>query len=392
MELAGSIVRDPAALAAVEPAWRELMLRSSSDEPTLTPLWLREWWRIFGPEGGRRLRVVLFRDGGRLVGLAPLLWRRHWYRSVIAFRRIELLGSGEREADEICSDYLGVIVERGREEAVAKALAAALAGALGPWDELILPAMDGEAPMIRPLSRALARPGVTVETEVTATCPYIALPGNFQDYLDALSSAGRYLVKRSLRDFDRWAGGDAVLHQARTSDDLAHGKRVLAALHGERWSAEGQAGVFGSTDFAAFHDAVMPPLLAVGALELLWLTVRGEPVAALYNLVWNGKVYFYQGGRKVDVPKDIRPGIVIHAWAIRAAIAAGRREYDFLAGGSRYKRQLAVSTRPLVRLRAVRSPLLERIRRATERPFAKVGELRERLRAALRPLAPGATR
>ena len=38
-------------------------------------------------------------------------------------------------------------------------------------------------------------------------------------------------------------------------------------------------------------------LLEQGALELLWLSVRGEPVAALYGMVWAGKVYAYQCGR-----------------------------------------------------------------------------------------------
>ena len=42
----------------------------------------------------------------------------------------------------------------------------------------------------------------------------------------------------------------------------------------------------------------------------------GAPIAALYNFIWEGKVSFYQSGRKVDVPKNIRPGIVIHAYAI----------------------------------------------------------------------------
>jgi CelD/BcsL family acetyltransferase involved in cellulose biosynthesis len=92
-------------------------------------------------------------------------------------------------------------------------------------------------------------------------------------------------------------------------------------------------------------------------LDLLWLTVRGEPVAALYNIVYGNKVYFYQSGRKIDVPKGVRPGIVIHLYAMQRAIAAGIREYDFLNGATPYKRQLASGTRALITLRAV-SPSL----------------------------------
>ena len=109
-------------------------------------------------------------------------------------------------------------------------------------------------------------------------------------------------------------------------------------------------------------ERLMPALLAEGALELMWLTVRNEPIAALYNIAWDGRVYFYQSGRKLDLPRDIRPGVVMQIYAMQRAIEAGRREYDFLAGASQYKLQLASSTRPLMQLRAVRGSLRERVR------------------------------
>jgi CelD/BcsL family acetyltransferase involved in cellulose biosynthesis len=136
----------------------------------------------------------------------------------------------------------------------------------------------------------------------------------------------------------------------------------------------------------------MESLAAENALELLWLTVRGEPVAAFYNVVWQGKVYFYQSGRKLDVPESVRPGIVLHARAIRRAIERGRREYDFLAGSSQYKRKLATGIHPLVLVRAVRAPLREALRRAADRGFDHVRQLRRHvnvMRVAIAdPIAP----
>jgi CelD/BcsL family acetyltransferase involved in cellulose biosynthesis len=380
MALEHKVVANGTAMAQFEPAWRALLARSSSDEPTLSPLWLSTWWRVFGQDGGRQLRFVLFFEGARLVGMAPLLARRHWYRPGIPFRRLEWLASGEAEAEEIGSDYLGLIAERGKEAAVVEAFAAAIAkDKLGPWDELVLPAMNAESPAAPLLARVLAEAGIATTSETTASCPYIALPASFEQYVASLTSAGRYLVTRSLRDLDDWAKGDLELHDVRSASELDEGKQILKRLHGERWGADGRSGVFGSPRFAAFHDEVMPLLLAAGALELLWLTVRGDPIAIVYNIVWNGKVYFYQSGRKIDVPKRVRPGIVIHAHAIRRAIAAGRREYDFLGGASRYKVALATAARPLLRVRAVRSPRLESAHGTAERCFDGVRWLRRRI-------------
>jgi hypothetical protein len=277
------------------------------------------------------------------------------------------LGSGEAEVDEICSEYLGVVAEKNRELCVVSELAAALAkGDLGKFDELVYPALRGEGPSAIALARGLESAGFGVRTSVTAECPYIALPKTWDEYLRALSSDQRRFVKQSLASFDAWAGRESELQEARTLADLDRGSSVLQALHGERWTAAGRTGAFRSARFRDFHDEVMRALLDRGALELRWLSVRGEPVAALYNFTWNDKVYFYQSGRALDVPDGVRPGIVIHLRAIRSAIESGRREYDFLGGASQYKRKLATGTRPLVSVRAVHSPVLELARSAVE--------------------------
>jgi CelD/BcsL family acetyltransferase involved in cellulose biosynthesis len=208
------------------------------------------------------------------------------------------------------------------------------------------------------------------------------LPKTWEEYLAGLSSAARSFVKRSLASFEDWARTEVELHQVRTAAELAQGSAVLQALHGERWSAAGRTGAFASARFRRFHDELMGALLAAGALELSWLAVRGEPVAALYNFHWNGKVYFYQSGRKLDVPGSVRPGIVAHTLAIRRAIAAGMREYDFLGGASQYKLKLATATRPLLSVRAVRSPALELARTTAERGLDLVRQVQRRLQSS----------
>lgn len=376
-----TVLTEARQLEARRPAWRDLLDRSDSNEPMLAPEWLLSWWNVFGATDGRRLRALAFHAGGRLVGLAPLLARRHWHRSGIPFRRLESLGSGEREADAICSDYLNVIAEQGSELAIAEAVArATAAGAAGPWDELVLPMMNGDSAMPQLLATAFRALGFEAEVSVMGEAPYIALPSTWDDYLKGLTKKHRYSVVRSLRDFEAWAGADARLERAISLADLERGKRILVALHRQRWEKDGGKGTFRSPRFLAFHDAVMPALLEEAALELLWLTVRGEPVAAMYNIVWNGKVYFYQCGRTADVPESIRPGGVLLAYAIRAAIGAGRREFDFLNGVSLYKTQLATARRSIVRLRVVRRCLAEQLRRAAEAGIECARGIRNRIR------------
>jgi CelD/BcsL family acetyltransferase involved in cellulose biosynthesis len=382
-----TVLTDAGELERLTPAWLDLLGRCSANEPVLSPTWMLRWWRVFGSLDGRRLCTACFFEEDRLIGLAPLLKRRWWYRPGIPFRRLEPLGTGEQPADAIYPEYLGILAERGAEAEVAAALAEALTrGQLGGWDELVLPLMSGDNPLLPFLVDALRDVGLTCRQTITASASYVPLPASWEEYLEQLSASHRAYVRQSLRRFERWAGEDVKLHEASDAAGLAEGKRVLAALHQERWGQG--AGKFGSRRFAAFHDAIMPMLQEAGALELLWLTVRSEPVAAAYNLVWNGKVYFYQSGRKKDVPSGIRPGIVLHTHAIRKAIAAGRREYDFLSGGEQYKGKLAVATRPVVEVRAARPSFVEQMRQAAAWGIGRARAARDWLRSRQRPTAP----
>ncbi len=369
-------------------AWAALLADSASNRPTQSPLWLSAWWRVFGDRDGRRLATALFYAGDRLVGLAPLLRRVRWHRRAVPFRRLELLGTGESQEDEIASDYLGVIAARGFEEPVAEAVGRAVAtGALHPCDEVVLATLDDELPLTGMLARSFESRGLALTRTPMTPSPYIKLPATWEAYLASLSGSGRYLITRSLRDFDKWAGPDVEVVRVAAPADLAEGKRILVRLHEQRWQAAGQGGVFASRLFAQFHDAILPGLLERQALELMWLRVRGEPVAVAYNIIWDNKVLFYQGGRTLEVPKQVRPGIVLHARAIRSAIEAGRTEYDFLPGTSQYKLQLANASRQVTELRATRAPLRDLVCAALEQGAAYV-RARRAARATVAPSPP----
>jgi CelD/BcsL family acetyltransferase involved in cellulose biosynthesis len=375
------VIQSLSELEHLAPKWRPLMDRATHAQPVLTPLWLVAWWREFGERDGRMMRAMAIEDGGELVGLVPMALRRNLLGRTIPVRCLELFGTGEDEADEICSEYVGALVEGGREDDIAHATARALCdGALGSWDELRMTSMSSEDPFGPLLVTALHARGVAAELRQTGECPYVPLPATWDEYLHALGSTRRYVVTRSLRELDKWAGkGGWELCRARTAEELGQGRRILRELHEERWSAAGRSGVFSSARFTRFHDSVMPGMLEGQdgtSLELAWLMARGNPIAATYNIVYGDKVYFYQSGRRVDLPKGLRPGIAMHALAIRGSIEAGRHEYDFLGGASRYKRDLALAARPLVSLRAVATGLrayaVDTARRVAEMAIARV--------------------
>ncbi len=363
--LSCTVVADAAEAEALRPKWNDLQARCERNELTQAPDWLLTWWRVYGGLHGRQLRLGIFHEGGRLVGLAPLLRRRHWYKNWLPFRRLEFLGSGEPPADGIYSNHLSVLAERGFEEDIAHRLVQAIAnGAFGGWDEVVLPMMSGDTALPDQLVDTFRSAGYCAEATVTAGAPYIVLPTTWDAYLRSLSTNSRRNIQRSLKAFDEWSQGATELACLSTSAELEEGTSILTSLHHERWGNDDQAGVFHSPLFLGFHEQMMRTLAERGALELLILRARGEPAAALYSMVWAGKVYAYQTGRRIDVPANLRPGGVLLALAIRRAIEQGRREFDLQADVAFYKSQLTPHVRPLMQVRAARRSLVEVIRQA----------------------------
>lgn len=373
-----AVLRDGDPLGRAADAWRGLLAESDVDGPMLSPAWAASWWEVFGALDGRALRLVLVRDRGRLVGIAPLVARTHWYGGALPFRRLELVGTGEALADEVCSAYVGVIAARGAEPRVAAALADALdRGELGPWDEVLLRGMPAGSAMPRALASAFAARGWDVTLTPEADASVAVLAPTWEAWLASLPSRHRYGIKRALRDFERWSEGTGAVEVVTDEPTRARAMATLAELHEARWrgTAAGH-GAFHSPRFRAFHARASTRLLADGALDLSVLSAFGEPVAALYALRWGARVVAYQTGRRTDLPDAVRPGIVMHAHAIRRAIDAGAREYDLLGGASPYKRTFAQTTRALVALRVARVGLREGVRRQALRAKAFLGGLR----------------
>jgi Acetyltransferase (GNAT) domain len=363
-DLSCTVITDPAEAEGLRPAWSNLLERSQSNELTQSPDWLLTWWRVFGDLHGRQLRIGAFHDGDRLVGLAPLLHRRHWYRGWLPFRRLEFLASGEPMEHGICTNHLALIAERGYEAKVMNRFFAALAGGLfGSWDEILLPMMDADTGQPDRLVDGFRAFGYCAEAKIVTAAPYIPLPATWKAYLDGLTPSGKRNMERAIKAFDKWSDKTMELECISTLADLERGKSILTSLHQHRWSADDQAGVFHSPLFVRFHDELMRTLVERSELELLVLRARGEPIAVIYSMIRAGKVHAYQTGRRTDMPSNVKPGVVVFGLAIKRAIEQGRHEFDLLADEAFYKSQLTPHSRKLVQVRATRRCVVEMIRK-----------------------------
>jgi CelD/BcsL family acetyltransferase involved in cellulose biosynthesis len=304
--------------------------RLSGSVPFRTWAWLCTWWRHYGRRADRSLFVLgVFDRLARLVAVAP------WFLQSTATQGsvLRFLGSGE-----VCSDYLSVLCEPGREADVAEALAEWLSQAEANdddrWDLFHCAGVDGHDHAVAILLDRLAEHGHTVHRRPGPNCWRIELPERWDDYLAMLSKNHR----RQLRHAERTilASGRVAIHTVQQQSELADGQRILIDLHQRRRRQLGEPGCFRSESFTAFHREVMAQLLTAGQLQLHWIELDGQPIAIEYQLAGNGVVYAYQSGIAPEM-RAHSPGHLIHLMTIRQAIASGYRAFDFLRGDESYK-------------------------------------------------------
>jgi hypothetical protein len=327
------LVTEPSELSRYEAEWRKLLDASRFSEPMLDPFMAADLVEILRR---RKEPAELLFDGDRLLSIAPLCRRLHFYRPGIPFRRLEFLGSDAKQKNDVYSEYLGLITLPGYEAvAAAKFVEKLKQNGFGGWDECSFEMMNGEDPATTFLFDELSRGTFLVERTVQTEALYLTLPKNWDLYLSSVHGKRRNWFRRTMRDFEAWVGDRGyALHRATDDTSLRQGFDILANLHEERWQASGKTGAFHDPRFRDFHKDYTSQILAAGKLELIWLTVGDEPVAAMYNILGKNKIYFYQSGRRMGVPAHVRIGIVMFVLSLQV-MKYGLRRVRFSWRGHR---------------------------------------------------------
>ena len=326
------------ALARLEGEWGALLEASAVPTIFLTWEWLSTWWKRLG--GARRLSVIAVRRADELIALAPLSVVEPEMTRLSPFPALEFLGTGS-----VGSDYLDLVIARGREDEAIDALADHLARRGLPLrlGQLRRSSSSAAALAARLVSRrwlAVERPG--------DVCPFITLEGRtWEAYLASLDGHHRSNFRRRLKAFENVL--EMRVERARTPAECRGALATLFTLHGRRWTDRGGSTAFHSAALRAFHEEWAVLALARGWLRLYVMRMGAMPVAALYAFRHGEAFSFYQIGFDPDCAR-YGPGQVLVGLAIKVAFEEGARVFDFLHGDERYKFDWARDAAGLTRI------------------------------------------
>ena len=311
--------------AALYEEWEAILPSCSTNTIFVTPWWQQTWWRHFGH--GHELILLSVRDNGSVQGIAPLMLKD----GVLGF-----LGG-----DDLV-DYHDFLVPEGNEAAFYGALFDYLPAL--EWDTLELTSLPGKSKALTHVPRHAEYKGYAVEVQEEDMAPVARLPSTWDEYVAGLSRKRRHELRRKLRRLE--TAGDNRQYICDSPATLPDYMPEFFRLH--RASSPEKA-EFMTVEREGFFIDVAVELGSRGQFKLSFMELDGVPVATCANLVYLDSYLLYNSGYDPSY-SHLSVGLLNKALAIKEAIGARKRNFDFLRGTERYKYDLGGKDQPIYRM------------------------------------------
>lgn len=309
--------------------WNLLLSLSSANNFFLRWEWLWNWWEVFGTSNMELCILLIEKENGEVVGIAPFYLIRRSLGGIYPVKRLMFLGTQTEGTSSIGSEYMDIICRKGEEERIAQYLFDQIVKH-NFCDEIYLSKMDTSSIAFNLFKKIATRERLLFIVFNKSKSSYISLPSAWEEYLNGLSSSMRYKIRNERRKLEKSA--NVAIKKTCDEAELGSNFQEFIRLHQTRWLSRNMGGAFSSAKFTLFHKKVVSSLMESGYLDLIFLSVDGKNRAAMYNIIYNNKVYFYLSGLDIGDTKGAL-GLVLHSYCIEEAIKRGRNEYDFMLKG-----------------------------------------------------------
>lgn len=310
---------------SLERGWRDLASRSVMASAFATPAWQRAWWNVCSST--EKLRLLSFRRGGEVVGIAPLM-ESDGYARFIAY-------------SDLC-DHHDFVIEPGAEEAFYASLVGAMEEA--GWAQLELDGLVEGSPTLKHLPWLAQKGGWRVEERPDGVSPATDLPGTWEEHLQGLGRKDRHELRRKLR---RLSGAGTVnCYQVAQAADLP---RCLPMFLDLLRASKEEKAAFLTPERERFFYKLAQAMGEEGYLRLFFLELDGVKVAASLCFDYANAYYLYNSGYDTKYAA-LSVGLLLKALCVQDAIQRGRRRFHFLRGAEGYKYDIGAGDVRLHRL------------------------------------------
>ncbi len=315
-----SLVQTEEGFRSLQPEWDSLVERLDLPSPFHSWDWNYVWWKHFG--GHRRLHVLLFRENGRLAGIAQLYERYHGGRWGLT--SLAPIGWGN-----LLTEQLELLFPRAERRRLLGELRRYLMGS--KWSWFGLSGIDE-----RDLGESWH--GLGIVSRIDMPFEYRNLPQTWEELVRGLNRSMKDNVKYYPKLMIR-SGYPFRLRVAESPDDVAIALPSVYRLHSARAAVDvgvAHKDYLERKDHRAFLSEVGPRLAASGEMKVGLLEVGNEVVAAQIWLERSRTLFLYYSGYLPEWSK-YSVAMVTSSEILKAGIARGFDRVEFLRGTGQFK-------------------------------------------------------
>src|SRR5262249_37560578 len=244
------------------------------------------------------------------------------------------------------SDYLDCFAQHGKEQEFVTAVVDYLREHRELWHCLELHGPVESSPFMQAVTARLQVSGWAFASD-DVPCLTLKLPHTWDEYMQALKPRFRSKVRSALSFFEGSLKLSPV--ECTTEEQLDLWLPIFFDLHGKRWQSKGKPGVFHGEAKRRFYAEMSRAALKAGILSFHRLNWGERALAFQYGFNYNGGFLLLQEAYDPAF-ENLRPGLALRAFRLRAMIAQGCSEYDFLAGVAQHKLDWGAEAKRAVRI------------------------------------------
>ena len=291
-------------------------------------MWYKNWWRFYGI--GAKLHLFTMRQDNKLVGIAPLMWKKISLHG-LPVRRIGFMENNQ----SLHNDF--IVLPEYRDLFLQK-LIQTLFEQSNQWDVLYFRNFSLKSKNYTSLAKILNQGGRTWKLRTTPIdSPYLIPAGSWQTYLAGRSAKTRKNLRNVQNKISK--AGNVTIRRITTREEFLACKEKLFEVAQQSWTG-GVGDSLGSLNNKDFFES-----LALNAAEKGWLVIwvlflDNKMIAVEFHLKAYGKEHALRGHYLPEFA-PLSPGTFLEMSILQRIFEGPERVqlYDFCGSFEGYKKK-----------------------------------------------------
>ena len=329
-------------LENIQLQWDELVQNTCGDI-FMTYHWCRIWWKYYGQS--RNLRIFVFFQDDRLVGIFPLFFEKIWLGPVY-LRAVKIVGSdftltqfGLAVYIEHLSEVTRIFFEELSRYKLDIIHIGPIAGLYKHYDVIKESFQQQQGPAWRMLESK------------SGDQTYFSLPQSWEEHISRLKKNEKSNIRKNYNSIERQINGNNDLFKTTSTccDNCCDYFDEFVKLHQKHWNSIGKLGHFGDWPKSLqFHQELIRTHSKLGRLRLFKIEIGRECIGFQYHYKFANKyIHFLDARPSLSAIKGISPGRISFCETIKEAINEKVNLIDSLRGRYEHKLRLGGKLFPI---------------------------------------------